>query len=167
MLQCHVKSCKNGFPLALSNVELEEFNVDFNQEFLVGILNRIEWNALVETAQSLGIDTLPEQISATRDPADASQETLQALHSLLLEVILLEEMPLNVEKILAHGTDPRNESQADRWFVLAAAISFPFKMVSQTCFLTIMKYKSHTLRPRSIAAVSPFIKLFVVPFHCC
>ncbi|KAI9303961.1 hypothetical protein BJ944DRAFT_240990, partial [Cunninghamella echinulata] len=51
MLQCHVKGCNNNnFPLRFEDAEVELIEADFNPEFLINILPKIEWNALATTA---------------------------------------------------------------------------------------------------------------------
>jgi multifunctional methyltransferase subunit TRM112 len=51
MLQCHVKNCNNNnFPLRFEEVQVELIEADFNPQFLSNMLNKIEWEALVNTA---------------------------------------------------------------------------------------------------------------------
>lgn len=51
MLQCHVKNCNNNnFPLRFEEVQVELIEADFNPEFLSNMLNKIEWDALYNTA---------------------------------------------------------------------------------------------------------------------
>lgn len=48
-----MKACKSSalsFPLHFQDAELAQEEVDFNPEFIVNILPRIEWDALVVTA---------------------------------------------------------------------------------------------------------------------
>ena len=48
LLACHAKGCTtNNFPLKFSNVKLALREADFNPDFLLGFLPRIEWDALV------------------------------------------------------------------------------------------------------------------------
>lgn len=56
---------------------------DFNPNFLRGFLPKIEWNALVQAARSLGEDILPEQ---EPDETYWDEDTLKNLHRVLLEV---------------------------------------------------------------------------------
>lgn len=52
-ITCAVKACKSStlsFPLHFQDAELVQEEVDFNPEFIVNILPRIEWDALVVTA---------------------------------------------------------------------------------------------------------------------
>lgn len=51
MLQCHVKNCNNNnFPLRFEDVQVELIEADFNPEFLSNMMNKIEWDALYNTA---------------------------------------------------------------------------------------------------------------------
>jgi multifunctional methyltransferase subunit TRM112 len=51
MLQCHVKNCNNNnFPLRFEDVQVELIEADFNPEFLANMLNKIDWDALRNTA---------------------------------------------------------------------------------------------------------------------
>jgi multifunctional methyltransferase subunit TRM112 len=82
LLQCHVKNC-NTFPLHFEDVELATTETEFNPEFLVNFLPRLDWPTLVQTALELGITTLP-----TQPPQDPSQEEefLKSLHHVLMEI---------------------------------------------------------------------------------
>ncbi|KAI7902202.1 uncharacterized protein BX663DRAFT_512079 [Cokeromyces recurvatus] len=83
MLQCHVKDCNtNNFPLRFENVQLELIEADFNPEFLANMLNKIEWEALVNTAIQLGINTLPAEMP---ENATENEEFLKLVHNVLLE----------------------------------------------------------------------------------
>ncbi|KAI8390803.1 uncharacterized protein BYT42DRAFT_610082 [Radiomyces spectabilis] len=83
MLQCHVKNCNtNNFPLRFEDAQVELIEADYNPEFLANMLDKIEWDALLQTAVQLGIATLPAQIP---ENALENEEFLKALHSVLLE----------------------------------------------------------------------------------
>ncbi|ORX53528.1 Trm112p-domain-containing protein [Hesseltinella vesiculosa] len=83
MLQCHAKNCNvNNFPLRFENAEVELIEADFNPEFLINMLPKLEWNALATTAVQLGIANVPAQIP---DNAAENEEFLKALHGLILE----------------------------------------------------------------------------------
>lgn len=52
-ITCAVKACKSStlsFPLHFQDAELVQEEVDFSAEFIVNILPRIEWDALIVTA---------------------------------------------------------------------------------------------------------------------
>ncbi|KAG0178840.1 hypothetical protein DFQ28_004005 [Apophysomyces sp. BC1034] len=83
MLQCHVKNCdSNNFPLRFEDAQVELIEADYNPDFLVNMLPKIEWEALTSTAVQLGISTLPPQIP---ENATENEDFLKALHSVLLE----------------------------------------------------------------------------------
>lgn len=65
MLQCHVKNCSapGNYPLQLKEIELDQQETEFNPQFLINILPRLDWAALYATAQSV-LDCL----SLTRKP---------------------------------------------------------------------------------------------------
>lgn len=88
LLACHAKGCgssSNNFPLALRNVQLELIEAEYNEQFLKGFLPKLDWAALVSTAQQLGQTTLPAQ-EPDFTQAAPSEDILQALHHILLEV---------------------------------------------------------------------------------
>ncbi|KAI9481273.1 MAG: hypothetical protein EXX96DRAFT_566089 [Benjaminiella poitrasii] len=83
MLQCHVKDCNtNNFPLRFEDVQIELIEADFNPDFLANMLNKIEWEALVNTAIQLGINTLPTEMP---ENAEENEEFLKLVHNVLLE----------------------------------------------------------------------------------
>lgn len=89
MLKCHVKNCTDPdkqYPLRFKDVQLEQIEAEQNNEFLVRMLPRIDWPALLKTAKELNI-SLPEQIPA--DPA-SSEEFLSSLHSTIMETHVKE-----------------------------------------------------------------------------
>ncbi len=72
---------KDNFPLVFSEVELVVREAELNTDFLRRFLPKLDWVALVDTARSLGDTSLPDEM-----PAQWSDEQLQALHHVLLEV---------------------------------------------------------------------------------
>ncbi|WVQ74533.1 hypothetical protein IAR50_004134 [Cryptococcus sp. DSM 104548] len=82
MLQCHAKNCtKDNFPLVFSEVETVIREANFNPDFIQRFLPKLDWRALVDTARSLGENSLPEQM-----PEEFTEEQLQALHYVLFEL---------------------------------------------------------------------------------
>jgi multifunctional methyltransferase subunit TRM112 len=79
MLCCHSKTCKNGFPLGLKDVELEQVQVDFNQEFIKKMLYKIDFEAFNKVVQSLGLSQVVYSLETT---------DLEGIHSLLLEKVI-------------------------------------------------------------------------------
>ena len=52
-LNCAAKACKaspNAFPLKFEEVELTTVEMDYNPQFLINVLPRVDWPALVQTA---------------------------------------------------------------------------------------------------------------------
>ncbi|EKD03656.1 hypothetical protein A1Q2_02002 [Trichosporon asahii var. asahii CBS 8904] len=81
MLACHVRNCNtNNFPLAFSDVELVVRPAEANYDFLRRFLPKLDWAALVDTARSLGDESLPDEMPEMWD-----DEMLQKLHHVLLE----------------------------------------------------------------------------------
>lgn len=64
---------------------MELLETDYNEAFLRGFLPKIEWDALVATARSLGDTSLPAQSPDMNDPM-LDGEVLKQLHHVLLEV---------------------------------------------------------------------------------
>ncbi|CAI5478105.1 unnamed protein product [Closterium sp. Yama58-4] len=87
MLQCTVKGVTKGYPLKIEAVKYEEREADFNPDFLRHVFPKIDWPALREAAEALGVTDLPPQ-------ADASmlddEEFLRKFHHALMEVHLEE-----------------------------------------------------------------------------
>ncbi|XP_006456574.1 hypothetical protein AGABI2DRAFT_228611 [Agaricus bisporus var. bisporus H97] len=86
LLACHAKDCNtNNFPLVFQNVQLEIREAEFNPGFIQSFLPKIEWNALVKTAQELGDTSLPID-----QPEMIDDELLKNLHHVLFEVHIVE-----------------------------------------------------------------------------
>jgi len=52
-LNCAAKTCKaspDSFPLKFEDVELTTLEMDYNPQFIINVLPRVEWPALVQTA---------------------------------------------------------------------------------------------------------------------
>ncbi|KAJ1964426.1 hypothetical protein GGI12_001443 [Dipsacomyces acuminosporus] len=89
MLKCHVRNCTDPdkqFPLRFENVELEQIEAERNDEFLVRMLPRLDWPALLKTATALGLD-LPQTVPES--PSD-DDEFLGKLHTVVLETHVKE-----------------------------------------------------------------------------
>ncbi|KAJ3330597.1 hypothetical protein HDU76_005287 [Blyttiomyces sp. JEL0837] len=86
MLMCHVKGCSgDNFPLRIEEAELDSIEAEFNEGFMRRLVTKIEWNALVKTAFSLGVDQLPEV-----PPESIDEEFLRRLHRVLMETMVKE-----------------------------------------------------------------------------
>lgn len=72
------------YPLDVAATGVEEVEVEFNPDFIVRMLPRIEFAALRHTAGQLGMgDVLPDDLP---ENPEENEELLRALHHLLLEV---------------------------------------------------------------------------------
>ena len=52
-LNCAAKTCKaspDAFPLKFAEVDLATQEMDYNPQFIINVLPRVEWPALVQTA---------------------------------------------------------------------------------------------------------------------
>ncbi|GFZ42674.1 hypothetical protein JCM24511_00391 [Saitozyma sp. JCM 24511] len=82
MLTCHVRNCtKDNFPLVFSDVELVVREAPENLDFIRRFLPKLDWAALVDTARSLGDESLPDT-----QPEEFTDEQLRALHHVLMEM---------------------------------------------------------------------------------
>ncbi|OCF58014.1 multifunctional methyltransferase subunit TRM112 [Kwoniella mangroviensis CBS 10435] len=78
----NVENCtKDNFPLSFSEVELVIRPAPENLEFIQRFLPKLDWSALVDTARSLGDESLPEQM-----PDQWTDDQLKALHHVLMEL---------------------------------------------------------------------------------
>ncbi|XP_055307040.1 multifunctional methyltransferase subunit TRM112-like protein isoform X2 [Sitodiplosis mosellana] len=79
-----IKGVKVGYPLKLHVLSQREVPSDYNAEFLVRMIPRLEWLTVLEGAKAIGyIDKLPLEI-----PQTFSNDTdfLQKLHHVLFEI---------------------------------------------------------------------------------
>jgi multifunctional methyltransferase subunit TRM112 len=87
MLSCSVKGCtKDNFPLVFKDVEIEIREAPENLEFIRRFLPKLEWDALVTTAQQLGDTSLP--LKGPETDEEVTEDLLRKLHHALLEVSL-------------------------------------------------------------------------------
>ena len=79
---------KNGFPLAIECEKMEEVEADFNADFMVRMVEKVEYGALMATLASLNVETkLP---AAVPEKFAEDEEFLNALHHALMEIEILE-----------------------------------------------------------------------------
>ncbi|MCJ1373463.1 hypothetical protein MMC20_004691 [Loxospora ochrophaea] len=77
-LTCAVKACKSSpaaYPLHFRDAELEQLDMEFNPQFIINILPRLDWEALRGTAAELGFTTLPAQPPSFPPPPAATATT--------------------------------------------------------------------------------------------
>lgn len=90
LLACHAKTCVSSpqnFPLVFRDAEVTIREAEFNPDFLRGFLPKVEWSALVSSAQQLGDESLPEMMPEAENMDD---EFLKKLHHVLLEIHIEE-----------------------------------------------------------------------------
>ena len=84
---CNRKQCSGGFPLRIEAKETQVTESDFNAEHIRSMLSRIEYEALVSTAASVGMPMLPP----TYSPSDLEDEMfLKAVHDVIMDFHVME-----------------------------------------------------------------------------
>eukprot|EP01089_Gocevia_fonbrunei_P018860 TRINITY_DN648_c0_g1_i1.p1 TRINITY_DN648_c0_g1~~TRINITY_DN648_c0_g1_i1.p1 ORF type:complete len:123 (-),score=28.49 TRINITY_DN648_c0_g1_i1:80-448(-) len=85
MLQCNVKGCdKDNFPLTIKATELKREETEFKSDFIVHIIPKLDWDALVKSAKDVGLE-IP---SSVPENAAENEEFLKNVHGVLLEVVV-------------------------------------------------------------------------------
>ncbi|ODV82326.1 Trm112p-domain-containing protein [Suhomyces tanzawaensis NRRL Y-17324] len=91
---CAVKGCLSSleaFPLKYEDCQLVQEETEYKPEFISHMLERLEWNAIVQVAKDLGNDSLPATKPEGLDPImEDSQAVLKDLHTLLMETQIVE-----------------------------------------------------------------------------
>ncbi|KAI5952102.1 NRC2 [Candida theae] len=91
-VQCAVKSCQSStdsFPLKYEECQLVQEEQEFKPEFIVHMLDKLDWNAVISVAKDLGNDSLPQTKPEGLDPImEDDQVVLRDLHTLLAMVNL-------------------------------------------------------------------------------
>uniref|UniRef100_A0A6I8N6H1 tRNA methyltransferase 112 homolog n=1 Tax=Ornithorhynchus anatinus TaxID=9258 RepID=A0A6I8N6H1_ORNAN len=85
LLTSHVRGVgpRDGYPLRIQATEVRVNAVDFNPEFVSRMIPKMEWQALVEAAESLGHSSdLPRQLT---EGYQQDEEFLRKAHHVLLE----------------------------------------------------------------------------------
>ena len=87
LLQCNKKGVSRGYPLGLTTTTVEVRETEFNGEFLVHMLTKLNWPAFIQAATVLEVgEGLPEKVT----PEHAQDEAfLKLLHHALLEVTVV------------------------------------------------------------------------------
>lgn len=92
-VKCAAKSCdasQQSFPLKYE-CELAQEEQAFNPEFIVHMLDRVDWSAVLSVASDLGNTSLPQNKPEGLDPTlEDDQLILRELHNLLIETRLME-----------------------------------------------------------------------------
>lgn len=97
-LKCSVKACdssNDNFPLRYDpNCQLQQDeSIDCNPEFLIGILERVDWDALVLVAADLGNNGLPPkkpELSPGDDLTEDDLAIIRDMHTLLIQTSIQE-----------------------------------------------------------------------------
>lgn len=93
-VKCAVKSCESSiqsFPLKYLDCELVQEELDYNAEFIVHMLDRLDWDAVIKVAKDLGNTSLPQTKPENLDPImEDDQVILRELHTLLVETQIIE-----------------------------------------------------------------------------
>ncbi|XP_049849219.1 multifunctional methyltransferase subunit TRM112-like protein [Schistocerca gregaria] len=85
MLTCNVKTCQtNNFPLKIVASAIDYVESEYNHEYIVNLLPKLEWNALVEAAKDVNAN-IPSTF-----PENPSEEFLRNLYKLLHNVHIIE-----------------------------------------------------------------------------
>eukprot|EP00835_Amoeboradix_gromovi_P002363 NODE_132_length_18298_cov_0.443101.p14 type:complete len:115 gc:universal NODE_132_length_18298_cov_0.443101:6315-5971(-) len=79
LLMCNVKNC-GQFPLSLAVDKADEVEAEYNESFMLGILEKIEYGVIVEESKKLSIQL----------PATIQECELSLLHKVLLGIEILE-----------------------------------------------------------------------------
>ena len=91
MLTCNIRGITNGFPLKIEASDVQIKEADYQPTFISRMIEKLEWKALVETAQHLGHgESLPLELGDKKDELVENEEFLKELHHVLLEVEVME-----------------------------------------------------------------------------
>ncbi|GME80396.1 hypothetical protein B5S28_g1965 [[Candida] boidinii] len=88
-VRCAVKACdgnEKSYPLRFRECELELEESEFNKEFIISMLERLDWNGVLSVAKDLGNESLPNV-----KPVDIEDNEilLKDLHNLLIETQII------------------------------------------------------------------------------
>ena len=93
-VKCAVKACDSStdaFPLLFLECQIVQEEQDYNPDFIKHILERLEWDAVVQVARELGNESLPVVKPEGLDPImEDDQAILRDLHTLLVETQIVE-----------------------------------------------------------------------------
>ena len=79
---------KNGYPLAIEVEKMEEVEAEFSAEFMVRMVEKVDYPALLATVASLNVES---GLPAVVPEKFAEDETfLQALHHVLMEIEIVD-----------------------------------------------------------------------------
>ncbi|XP_059475666.1 multifunctional methyltransferase subunit TRM112-like protein [Neocloeon triangulifer] len=85
-----IKGVSVGYPLKILAKNVKLINCDFDSEFTVRIIQKLDWNALWEAAESIGhIGDVPRNLSDVEE-YEKNDEFLKKVHHIVLEVEVIE-----------------------------------------------------------------------------
>ena len=113
MLACNVKGVVNGYPLTIHATKIETNESEFNGNFIVHMLGKLDWRAFLKACkEGNASEDLPEEIPS-RDAFGTEEEQyemfLRKVHHALLEVTVVEghlECPESGRKFPIENTIP-------------------------------------------------------------
>jgi len=81
-MMCNRKQCSGGFPFKIQARETKMTESEFDADIVRSMLGRLEYDALVATAASLGMSSLPPSYT----PSDLEDDMfLRAVHDVILD----------------------------------------------------------------------------------
>ena len=90
LLRSNVKGVKKGFPLKIEAIKVEEKETEFNPEFVLSMLERIDWEALKNAALQMGPEFSVKLPAEKPENFSNDEEFLKLVHHALFEIILVE-----------------------------------------------------------------------------
>jgi multifunctional methyltransferase subunit TRM112 len=82
MMMCNRKQCSGGFPLKIVVRDSKNTETEFNPNHIKAMLSRIDYDALVQTANSLGLGLLPPSYNQSDLDEDMF---LRAVHESIMD----------------------------------------------------------------------------------
>ncbi|EDK44372.1 hypothetical protein PVL30_003386 [Lodderomyces elongisporus] len=93
-VKCAVKACQSStdsFPLQYKECQLVQQEQEFKPEYVLHMLDKLDWDAVVAVARDLGNDSIPQTKPEGLDPImEDDVVVLKDLHTLLMETQLVE-----------------------------------------------------------------------------
>ncbi|CAM9342318.1 unnamed protein product [Phaeothamnion confervicola] len=90
MLRSNVRGVEQGYPLGIDAQKTEEREIEFDPDFVVNMLGKIDWEALRGAASALGVEDLPPASDLPGGGERPDDALLRRVHHALLEVHVLE-----------------------------------------------------------------------------
>ncbi|EDO18744.1 hypothetical protein Kpol_1028p17 [Vanderwaltozyma polyspora DSM 70294] len=98
-LKCSVSACDNSndnFPLSFDGSKCEliqDTTIEFNPEFIMNVIDRVDWDAIVLVAQELGNNSLPAAkpvLGSVEGLTEDDMAVLRDLHLLFIQTSIKE-----------------------------------------------------------------------------